>query len=237
MPHPNANVIDGYWAERFGCALEELQKPGWHVISSPEADPSRFAVLELAHATLVRSAEEHADWLAAWIESRPNAARTADDVANAFSPQACEMTPSEKVFYLNPAEFRPFARPDVRRLSEVDSRDLTAMHRGCSLEEQKAGEVSIDHLAIFGAYAEGRIVAAASFIDQGAGISDVGVLVHRDFRRQGYGRAVVSALAAWGLEQGRIVQYWRLCKNTGSARIADSLGFAEYACYRLLHLC
>ena len=237
MPHPHADVIDGYWAERFGCSRDELQSLGWHLIVSEEADPCRIAVLELAQGTLIRSAEEHAELLAAWIKSQPeDAPRTAQSLAGTFSPEAYQVSPSEKVFYLNPAEFRPFAKPEVRQLSEADSHDLTAMHHGCSLEEQKAGEVCIDHPAIFGAYVNGQLAAAASLIDQGAGISDVGVLVHRDFRRQGYGKAAVSALAAWGLEHGRIVQYWRLCENVGSARIAESLGFSEYGQYQLLHL-
>ncbi len=34
----------------------------------------------------------------------------------------------------------------------------------------------------------------------------------------------------------RIVQYWRLCQNTKSAKIAGSLGFTENPCYQLLRL-
>ncbi len=141
----------------------------------------------------------------------------------AFPDQEWKVSPAEKVLYLNPAEFRPFIKPEVRQLSAADSHDLTVMHQGCSLAEQQAGEVNIDHPAIFGAYAGNRLAAAASLIDQGQGIADVGVLVHRDFRGQGYGRAVVSALSQWGLDNERIVQYWRLC---ATRRFRPHRGFA-----------
>lgn len=237
MPHPQADQIDAFWARRFGCLLQDVQTPGIHIVCGDEVDPARMAVLELRDATIIRAASEHEEILAGWAKSQEeDAPRTAEAVAQAFPNQEWKVSPSEKVLYLNPAEFRPSGKPGVRQLSERDSEDLTAMHRGCSLAEQQAGEVSIDHPAIFGAYVDGRLAAAASFIDQGLDIADVGVLVHRDFRRQGYGRAVVSALAQWGLDHQRIVQYWRFCSNTGSARLADSLGFAEYGRYQNLHL-
>lgn len=237
MPHPKANVIDTFWARRFGCLLSDIQTPGAHVVCREDVDPNRMAVLELAHATLVRATSEHEELLTAWANSlAENAPRSADAVANAIPDKIWKVSPSEKVLYLNPAEFRPFPRPEVRQLTLEDSADLTRMHRGCTLSEQQAGEVSIDHPAIFGAYVKDQLIAAASLIDQGQTISDVGVLVHRDFRKQGYGRSVVSGLCEWGLENGRIVQYWRLCSNTGSVHIADSLGFREYGIYQTLHL-
>jgi RimJ/RimL family protein N-acetyltransferase len=237
LPHPKADVIDAWWARRFGCLLEDIQSPGIHVTCRDDVDPAQMAVLELKHATLIRAASEHQASLAEWAKSQPpDAPCTADDVSRAIPNQAWKVSPSEKVLYLNPKEFRPFNRQEVRELSQSDSHDLTVMHRGGSLEEQKAGEVNIDHRAIFGAYVKGQLVAAASFIDQGEGIADVGVLVHRDFRGQGFGRAVVSALCQWGLDHDRIVQYWRFCGNIGSARIADSLGFTEYGRYQVLHL-
>lgn len=236
MEHPQADVIDTYWARRFGCSLEEFRQPGVQVIVSDQADPSRIAVLEFEHTTIVRIAFEHHEALANWSNTCPSEApRSAQAVADALGHEAWRISPSEKAFYLNQDRFRPFDRFDVRQLTAADSGALTAMHRGCSLEEQQAGEVNIDHPAIFGAFADDQLVASASLIDQGAQISDVGVLVHRDFRRKGFGRAVVSAVSQWGLENDRIVQYWRLCSNSGSARIADALGFTEYGRYQVLH--
>lgn len=217
--------------------LADIQTPGVHVVCQEDVDPNRMAVLELAHATLIRAAAEHEELLTAWAKSLANDdPRSAEDVTIAFPDQQWKVSRSEKVLYLNPAEFRPFNKPEVRQLSLAESDDLTRMHRGCTLAEQQAGEVNIDHPAIFGTYANGQLIAAASFIDQGQTISDVGVLVHRDFRGQGYGKAVVSALCQWGLDNNRIVQYWRLCTNTASVHIADALGFKEYGIYQTLHL-
>lgn len=236
MEHAPADLIDSYWASRFGCPMDELRQPGVQVIASDQVDPTRIAVLELHTTTLVRTADVHRDILVPWSKSlAEDALRSAEAVAEAFEKGAWRASPSEKVFYLAPEKFCPFRKSEVRQLTPDDSEALTLMHRGCSLQEQQAGEVSIDHPAIFGAFVGDQIVAAASLIDQDAHISDVGVLVHRDFRRRGFGRAVVSATSQWGLEHNRIVQYWRLCSNTGSARIADSLGFTEYGRYQVLY--
>ncbi len=237
MTHPNADVIDAFWARRLGCLPGDIRSPGVHVVCSGDVDPGRMAVLQLDRSTIVRASSEHEEPLTLWARNRSeDSPRSAEAVAQALADQEWTVGPSEKVLYLDPAEFRPADKPGVRQLTRDDSWDLTAMHRGCTLQEQQAGEVNIDHPAIFGAYAGEGLVAAASFIDQGEDIADVGVLVHCDYRRQGYGRAVVSALARWGLDNGRIVQYWRLCSNTGSVRLADALGFQEYGRYQNLTL-
>ena len=237
MTHPQADVIDAFWARRLGCLPEDLRSPGVRVVCSRDVDPGRMAVLELDRATIVRASSEHEEPITLWARNRSeDSPRSAEAVARALGDQEWSVGPSENVLYLDPAEFRPFDQPGVRPLCLEDSRDLTAMHRGCTLQEQQAGEVNIDHPAIFGAYADGRLVAAASLIDQGDGIADVGVMVHRDYRRRGFGRAAVSALSRWGLDNRRIVQYSRLCSNTGYARIADSLGFREFGRYQNLFL-
>ncbi len=236
MDHPQAEEIEHYWAKRFGCARELLSQPGFHVVADEETDPHRMMVLGLTHATLVRTTSDRAEELTELLE--PGSCHLPDVeevIARAFPTETWTSSPSEKVLYLHPEEFYVFPKAGVRQLTETDSKDLTTMHRGCLLEEQQAGEVNIDHPAIFGAYVENQLVAAASFIDQGQGIWDVGVLVHRDFRKQGFGRAVVSALCEWGLDHGKIVQYWRKCSNTGSVNIASSLGFTEYARFSTLH--
>jgi len=71
------------------------------------------------------------------------------------------------------------------------------------------------------------MVACASLYDW-RGFGDPGVLVHPDYRKRGLGKAVVSPICQWVLNQGRVMNYRCGSRNTGSARIAKSLGFTQY---------
>jgi RimJ/RimL family protein N-acetyltransferase len=58
------------------------------------------------------------------------------------------------------------------------------------------------------------------------GFMDIGVLTDPAYRRQGLGRAVVSALCTWCITESVIAQYRCLVSNTGSYAVARALGFS-----------
>ncbi len=60
-------------------------------------------------------------------------------------------------------------------------------------------------------------------------LRNIGIVTHPRYRRQGYGRAVVSAMAAYTLAGGAIPHYQTVLANAGSLAIARSLGFVQYA--------
>jgi RimJ/RimL family protein N-acetyltransferase len=57
----------------------------------------------------------------------------------------------------------------------------------------------------------------------------IGIITHPDVRGQGYGRAVVSAISAYGLAADLVPRYQTLAANTPSVAIARALGFTHYA--------
>jgi predicted GNAT family acetyltransferase len=60
-------------------------------------------------------------------------------------------------------------------------------------------------------------------------IVEVGVDTHPDFRRRGFGKAVVSAMTEALLKQGRIPVYRCSEDNIASLRLAQSVGYETYA--------
>jgi RimJ/RimL family protein N-acetyltransferase len=57
----------------------------------------------------------------------------------------------------------------------------------------------------------------------------IGIITHPAYRRQGHGRAVVSAISAYGLGVGLVPRYQALAANIPSVAIARALGFTHYA--------
>jgi len=58
-------------------------------------------------------------------------------------------------------------------------------------------------------------------------IGDIGVLVRSDYRSQGLGKAAVSALCQWCVENDVVPMYRVFREHVHSWRIQEALGFTE----------
>jgi RimJ/RimL family protein N-acetyltransferase len=131
---------------------------------------------------------------------------------------------------LDPATFRP-ASPapgqQVRELTEADRDDFERFLAQCSEDDLEEGDVDIggEHELTMGMQIEDRIVAVASMFEW-RGFSDLGVLASPQFRRQGAGKTVVSALCERLLDGPRVVVYRYSLDNLSSAGVARSLALA-----------
>ncbi|WP_166829663.1 GNAT family N-acetyltransferase [Thalassoroseus pseudoceratinae] len=227
--HPNADVIHRHVATRYECDAEEFTKPGVHLEVWYHSDRRLMLTFQHDDYLLIKTSEDLADRIQSWIDERNEESVSFGELADHFAPGRSLGAPTERVLYLHPDRFRSQPAPDVRRLTLDDGHALTDLHRACPMLDQRMANINIDHPAVFGKFTNDELIAVASFIESDFdAIADIGVLVHPDHRRQGNGQAVVSALAEHGLNNNRIVQYWRLDYNSGSANIADRLGFTEY---------
>jgi RimJ/RimL family protein N-acetyltransferase len=125
---------------------------------------------------------------------------------------------------------RPASRaPDqqVRELTERVRDDLERFLGRCSPDEREDGDVDIggEHELTVGTLIDGDIVAVASMFEW-RGFSDLGVLTAPQLRRQGAGRAAVSALCQRLLDGPRVVVYRYSSENLASAGVARSLALA-----------
>lgn len=77
----------------------------------------------------------------------------------------------------------------------------------------------------FGVWKKDKLVAYSSYRIFGDNICDAGVLVHPDYRGQGLGKAVVSTLCAYCIENSVVPMYRVFEENKGSIRIPEALGF------------
>jgi RimJ/RimL family protein N-acetyltransferase len=138
------------------------------------------------------------------------------------------------VYMLDGTVFRRFVpdrRYTVRALTQADAAAFAAFQARCSAPDLDESDISIDHEVAYGVFDGSRIVAGASTY-MWDGLVDVGVLTDPDYRRQGLGKAAVSAVGAHFVDnpgEPRILCYRHGRNNLASQGVARSLGLSFYA--------
>lgn len=142
-----------------------------------------------------------------------------------------------KVYMLEETAFQPFT-PDahytVRALTEADRVAFDEFQARCTPDERTWADISIDQASPFGVFDGARLVAGASTY-RWLGLVDVGVLTDPDYRHQGLGKAVVSAVGKHVHSQGDIMCYRHALNNTGSQGVAEGLHLSLYATVEAVH--
>ena len=79
-----------------------------------------------------------------------------------------------------------------------------------------------------------EIVATAGINWQTPYFAEISVYTAPQYRRRGWGRSVVSAMAQYLLENGRIPLYAVATTNTSSIHLAEALGFTDTGVRQIL---
>lgn len=130
---------------------------------------------------------------------------------------------------LDPGRFRPAPSTKVRLVGPDDSVAIGRFRADCGTEDwETAGLSKVKHH--MAAHFDGqRIAAMAGYRPWNNLAGDPCVLTHPEFRRRECGTAVVSAVVAAVLAEGKLLLYQTLEANRGAVQIALNLGFEQYA--------
>jgi len=104
---------------------------------------------------------------------------------------------------------------------------LANFYDQCSAEDLDQADLSIDKPdpVIFTLFDGEQMTAYASHRYLKNTFGDIGVLVHKDYRQRGLGKAVVTELCQYCFDRDFIPKYRAVDFNTGSLGIANALGF------------
>jgi RimJ/RimL family protein N-acetyltransferase len=121
----------------------------------------------------------------------------------------------------------------VRQLTEGDEAVFAAFQAAASEQDLDDAYVELDHWAVFGAFEQGRLVAAASMYpwDDGPAalpIADTGVLSLPPWRGQGHARNLVRAISRHACRLGHEPLYRCQTDNRASVALARSAGLNLY---------
>jgi hypothetical protein len=99
-----------------------------------------------------------------------------------------------------------------------------------SIPPRQREYIAIDHPIVFRYFVQQQLVAVAShFLFDEDHIAAPGVVMHPDFRRGDFGKAMSSAAVQSAVDREWIVEWSPTATNLSSLGIAHGLGFSEYA--------
>jgi GNAT superfamily N-acetyltransferase len=144
-----------------------------------------------------------------------------DDIERVIGPafQGC----------LEPSRFRPVVADGVRFVGPDDSAAVDRFRDECGEDVWQSGSLhKVENYMV--AFFDGdEIVALAGYRPWNEAAGDPCVLTHPELHGKGHGTAVVSAVVAAALGEGKLLLYQTLEANRGAVQIALKLGYEQYA--------
>lgn len=129
------------------------------------------------------------------------------------------------LFFIDNVDFDTIKNTKLcRQLTIKDEVLFNAFKAECSEEDKEEGMVSLDDDFVYGLFVDDKIVAVSSLWNWGDVISDVGILVHPQYRKNGFAKTVCQTLMS-NIDKKFV---WRCDeKNKASYNLAMSIGFKE----------
>jgi len=137
--------------------------------------------------------------------------------------QILRETDSTHIFFIDDLNFGSIKNSDkCRELNSDDLKQFNTFLDSCSKEDKDQGMVSLDDDFVYGLFDDGLLVAVSSLWNWGDVLSDVGVLVHPNYRKKGYAKSVCQTLMS-NIKRDFV---WRCCtSNKASYNLAIAIGF------------
>jgi len=240
-----SEVAYGYWAERFGVAPESFHCAGTVIARDKVLGEAGLVyVYGIGQRSVVRIGAELADGIGLLrLDGDASATLSADELKAMIEPFYPVVTGrSLMICYLDGEQFRPFHGPgnlSARRVHpQWDNELLLDLYDACTEADLDEAEVYVDEpdSVIFGLFDEGLLAAYAGHRYWGETIADIGVLIRPEYRSRGLGKAVVTLLCEWCLDNDVLPMYRAPADHLHSRGIARALGFQEMVVVKTLEL-
>jgi len=146
---------------------------------------------------------------------------------------------ADQLFYFSAADQQALLQQaplaHVRQLHAEDAALFARFQALASEQDLDDAYVELDHWAVFGAFADGQLVCAASMYPwDGKKIADTGVLTLPDYRGAGHARGVIRAISRYACEQGYQPQYRCQTDNLASTALAKAAGLDLFGCWQVI---
>ena len=225
-------AVLAFWAAHLGCSRAQLVQPGTTVVrNGPDLAGYRGVTVVFRPPACVVAVP--GDWyeLAAGRLGRRPAAAVFDVplLREVFGPAAGRVIGPAWLGYADAGDFTPAPTMGTRPLTDRDLPALRRLAGACGPTAWEHSGIRPGGSPVFGCHAGDELAAAGMLAPWGPRLLHVGIVTHPAYRGRGYGKAVVSAMTAHGLDAGGVVQYRTLEANPASVGIARALGFRRFA--------
>lgn len=225
-------VVDRYWAGLFGCESSHFE--GSQTLVVPHSGLGEYpGVYFFARkdSLLISTPPDRLDALRPKLEAlRPAAINDVPALRERIGePTGEEMGP----LFIGYTDARTFVTPapteGVRLLTEADRPALETLRAASSVSDWEYGGCDFSERPVVGQFVGDQLTTLGSYAEWGGEIAHLSVITHPGYRKQGYGKGVVSAITQEALRRAFVPQYRTRYANTPSLALATSLGFVELA--------
>ena len=230
------DAVHGYWAKRFGFQPEDFFRPcTWVRVEDDFRDSGTCVLYHIGQASIIRVDPALAERinLPAGMLPTPSAMTIKDLQDHIGGQYTVGLKYTLLDHFLDPKDFKPAPAPEgfiphyLDAQNKTENAILLDFYDQCSAEDLDEADIYIDEPdpVIFGLFDGEQMVAYASHRYWENTLADIGVLVHKDYRKRGLGKAVVAELCQVCFDHDIVPMYRAMDYNTGSLRIPHALGF------------
>lgn len=133
---------------------------------------------------------------------------------------------SSHLFFIDNLNFGKIKNKSMcKKLMKEDKILFDQFMKSCSIDDKDEGMVSLEDPFVYGLIDDDKIVAVSSLWNWGSLISDIGILVHPEYRKKGYAKTVCQTLMS-NIDKKFV---WRCNElNKASYNLAISIGFTHH---------
>ena len=231
------DAVYRYWATDFGCQPEDFANTcTWVKRQEDMCDTGNSVLYHIGKASILLIDPALAERINLYdgMYSQPIAMTEEDLQGHIGGQYTVSVQYTLLDHFLDPKDFKPVPTPDgftpryLDAASEAENALLLNFYDQCSAEDLDQADLHADKPdpVIFTLFDGEQMAAYASHRYLKNTFGDIGVLVHKDYRQRGLGKAVVAELCQYCFDRDFIPKYRAVDFNTGSLRIAKALGFA-----------
>jgi RimJ/RimL family protein N-acetyltransferase len=229
-------VVEDFWSTTFtGAAVLSRSETFVLAVNADLSEDRRLMLLTtpdgMTRAVLTPSVREA-------LKLTPDLSES--DFRRALADAGLALHGADRLFYFSQTDLEALLHEsphddDVRQLTDDDAAIFAEFETSAPPQDLDDAYVELDHWAVFGGFAERRLVSAASMYPWGgARLADVGILTLPPFRGRGHARAVVRAICRYAAQQGYQPQYRCQLDNQASAALAKAAGLTPFGTWEVV---
>jgi len=218
--------LDRFWADKLGVDSSLASTP--NICCTVQHLYSGVQLFTNGERLVIASPPDKAELIKkAIIDVSAEEAFSVEWLKRIFANDAERIIGPAEVNYADETSFRSEPSHRGRALSASDAVAYRRFVAALDPKEEDIG-VSSDAFPAFGAFSDDTLCSVASYEVWKPCIAHIRVATHPSYRRRGFAKAAVRALAVEALENGMILQWRVLAWNKNSLLLARDLGFNYY---------
>jgi GNAT superfamily N-acetyltransferase len=219
--------LDRFWTDKLGIDSSLASMP--RICCTVQHLYSGVQLFANSERLVIASPPDKAEQIQnAIIDVSPEEAFSVEWLQRIFAEDAEKIIGPAEVTYADETSFRSETSRRGRALVTSDSDTYRELVAALDPKEIEESGVTIPTFPAFGAFSDDILCSVASYEVWKPSIAHIRVATHPNYRRRGFAKEAVQALATEAFDYGLILQWRAVAWNENSLSLARDLGFSHY---------